>query len=61
MKFEQLKSQIMKLSHVSPLCMFEQNCPSWWNGIILVLLPGKRFKTCFVQGKRCCSLVVYDG
>jgi len=40
----------MKLSHVSPLCMFEQNCPSWWNGIILALLPGKHFKTCFVQG-----------
>jgi hypothetical protein len=27
------------------ICMFEQRCPGWWNGIILALLPGKHFKT----------------
>ena len=42
------------------ICMFEQRCPGWWNGIILALLPGKHFKTCFVHGKRCRSPVGHD-
>ena len=30
------------------ICMFEQRCPGWWNGITLAFPPGKHFKTCFV-------------
>ena len=42
------------------ICMFEQRCSGWWNGVTLALLPGKHFKTCFVHGKRCSSPVGHD-
>ena len=42
------------------ICMFEQRCSGWWNVVTLALLPGKHFKTFFVHGKRCSSLVGHD-